>query len=310
MRYFKLINKAGKTMDITTQEYFFHDISGLGFDTDNSFRRSGDVWRLDGSYYTQQPITGKMCFTENGDTDPYEKFNTFSRFVSESPLTLIYYPRGLNATEYRRTVKVKRLAKSELTLQGVLDEDIEFLPYTPWYKVFSDQNYGEETDTEENTGWIWGKQEGGVYTSPPLVFEPSEGQNATRAKFRAEPRPFVQINAATNGANPVKLTIFGPVINPTWAHYVDGILIETGGFAENFTLDENEELIIDSTEGDYLMTVRNIYTNASRNVYALRNFDTVCFFGLKEGQNRIVASSSDNSIVKIKIEGHIYYATV
>ena len=315
MRYFTLKNADGVELDITTQQVLFHDIGGIGFSEETDFRRVGDVWRLNSVAKEQTPVTGKMLFSEFGGTTPYEKYLSFKSFIDRAPLILTYYPMGVpSPTEYifYKRVRVTKLEKTEITQLGVLDCPIDFTPYTPWYQIANDENQADSGDggSEEDTGWIWGKQEGGVYTTPPLVFEPTPSQNATRAKFRAEPRLYTEIVSATSGANPVKLTIVGPAVNPVWTHYLDGVVVETGGFADNFTLNENEELIIDSTEGDYLMYVRHKYTNAIRNVYSLRNFDTVCFFSMKEGANRITATSSDGVPVKIKIEGHIYYATV
>lgn len=309
MRYFKLINGAGETLDITTQEYFFHEIKGLGFDTENSFRMSGDVWLLSSTYYAQQPVTGKMAFTDIGDTDPYEKYFIFSRFVMKLPLTLLYYPRGLSRQEYRRTVMVKKLDKSELNINGILQEEIEFTPLTPWYRVFTDSNDTGEGE-DEMTGWIWGKEENGVYVTPPLVFEPEDGQNATRAKFRAEPRLYTVIRSDSSNEGPVKLIIHGPAVNPLWTHYVDGTAVETGGFDEDFSLSESETLTVDNMTGEYIMTVFDSSTGVTRNVYSLRDFDKLCFFSLQEGTNTFTVTTSNGARVKFDVEGRVYYATV
>lgn len=309
MRYFKLINGTGETLDITTQEYFFHEIKGLGFDTENSFRISGDVWLLSSSRYTQQPVSGKMSFTDIGNTGPYEKYFLFSRFIEKRPLTLLYNPEGLSRREYRRTVMVKELAKSELNNCGILEEEISFLPLTPWYRSFSDSNDTGEGE-DETTGWIWGKEENGVYVTPPLVFEPTDGQNATRAKFRAEPRLYTIVRSDSSNEGPVKLIIHGPAVNPLWTHYVNGTAVETGGFDGEFSLSESETLTIDNTTGEYIMTVLDSSTGITRNVYSLRDFDKLCFFSLQEGTNTFTVTTSNGARVKFDVEGRVYYATV
>lgn len=155
MRYFKLENSASETLDITTQEIFFNEIEGLGFEEDNTFVSIGPVWRLQQRTVRQKPVTGKITFTAIGGTTPYEKYEAFFRFISKSPLYLLYYPHGLSGTEYKKRVRVSVLEKSELTLYGSLDCHVEFMPYTPWCIVNSYENTVHEDPEVENTGWFW-----------------------------------------------------------------------------------------------------------------------------------------------------------
>ena len=155
MRYFKLENSASETLDITTQEIFFNEIEGLGFEEDNTFVSIGPVWRLQQRTVRQKPVTGKITFTAIGGTTPYEKYEAFFRFISKSPLYLLYYPHGLSGTEYKKRVRVSVLEKSELTLYGSLDCHVEFTPYTPWCVVNSYENTVHEDPEVENTGWFW-----------------------------------------------------------------------------------------------------------------------------------------------------------
>ena len=109
MRYFKLENSSGETFDITNEEFFFHDVKGLGFDEENEFRRVGPVWRLTSTAYSQSKPGGKIMFTEYGSGTPYDKYDLFRRFISQPPLTLIYYPNGVGTTAYRKKVRVYAL---------------------------------------------------------------------------------------------------------------------------------------------------------------------------------------------------------
>ncbi len=155
MRYFKLENSASETLDITTQEVFFNEIEGLGFEEDNSFVSIGPVWRLQQRTVRQKPVTGKITFTAIGGTTPYEKYEAFFRFIAKSPLYLLYYPHGLSGTEYKKRVRVSVLEKSELTLYGSLDCHVEFSPYTPWYTVSSYENIVPDDSEDDYTGWFW-----------------------------------------------------------------------------------------------------------------------------------------------------------
>lgn len=155
MRYFELKNSADEVLDITTQEILFHEIDGLGFEETTDFRAVGPVWRLNSAEYNQMAVTGKMLFSEEGELTPYRKYAAFRNFIQKAPLTLIYHPHGFGTEPYYKKVRSAKLAKSEINEYGVLDCDIEFMPYTPWYTVSSYENIVPEDTEIEHTGWIW-----------------------------------------------------------------------------------------------------------------------------------------------------------
>lgn len=155
MRYFELKNSADELLDITTQEILFHDINGLGFEETTDFRAVGPVWRLDSAEYNQVDVTGKMLFSEEGELTPYRKYVAFRNFIQKVPLTLIYHPHGFGTEPYYKKVRSAKLAKSEINEYGVLDCDIEFKPYTPWYTVSSYENIVPEDTETKYGGWIW-----------------------------------------------------------------------------------------------------------------------------------------------------------
>lgn len=302
MRYFKLINSKGDELNITSQSIFFHEVEGLGFEEETSFRRIGQTWWLNSALLRQTPITGKISFTDLEGFDPYILFNDFYLFVNKAPLTLVYYPRGLDQTSYRKQVRVTKLEKSELNKYGALEEAIAFTPYTPWYMVVTVQNIIAGTASK---GWVWGGEH-----NPPLKFEPTD-DTSTPAKFGGEISQSVRLYSPVESSSPVKLIIKGPALNPIWSHYVGNKLIGTGGFSgSGMNLEADEELVVDNTNGHTRMHVRSLITGEDRNVYALRDFDTMCFFTLKEGDNTISVASSGGSTVDFSVEGHIYYGTV
>lgn len=304
MRYFKLENSAGEILDITTEQLLFHDISGIGFEEDNDFTAIGRVWKLNKSEYQQAPVSGTMCFAGTDKKTPYTQYREFYSFIDSTPLQLLYYPNGLNTTEYRKRVRVSKLDKSEINEYGVLDCDIEFIPYTPWYKIVRDiiDPGGEQSS---NGGWIWDR---GNKWRDSL----NEDYSTYHYKFSGSYRRTIRIISDTNRSGPVKLSIHGPLVNPTWTQHVDGELVSTGGLIENspVTIDANEILTIDNTSGVYSMTVYNTETAIERNVYEYRDFNKPCFFTLRQGVNEIVINTDNNDAIKIEAEGHIYYATV
>ena len=176
MRHFKLENSAGQVLDITTEEILFHEISGLGFEEENDYRQIGDVWWLNHTNYRQATISGNIIFTEKPMTiliddvevpidDPYKKYRYFVDFISKAPLTMMYNPLGPigSGETYFRTVRVSKLDKTEKNEYGVIDENIEFSCYTPWYTKLIKEiivDDGSDTQPETITGWIWGGPEG------------------------------------------------------------------------------------------------------------------------------------------------------
>lgn len=304
MRYFKLENSAGEILDITTQQLFFHNIGGIGFEEKNDFTAVGRVWKLNKSDYQQTPVSGTMCFVGTDKKTPYTQYREFYSFIDKTPLQLLYYPNGLNTMEYRKRVRVSKLEKSEFNEYGVLDCDIEFIPYTPWYKIVRDiiEPGGEQSS---NGGWIWDR---GNRWRDSLDVDYS----TYHYRFSNAYRRTIRFNTQVNGEGPVRLELHGPLTNPTWTHYVNGKLEASGGLVKGspVTIDANEYLIVDNTSGTYVLAVYNVETGLTRNVYQYRDFNKLCFFTLKRGLNEIVINSDNNDAVHIEAEGHIYYATV
>ena len=339
MRHFKLVNDLKQVFDLTTTENLFYEISGLGFEEENVFNRIGSVWWLSHTEYKQGTISGKMIFTEEGGTDPYQKYQAFARFISYPPLTLLYNPFGpvkstlCNDSEdeenaYYMTVRVGKLEKTEKNEYGVIDSAIDFTSYTPWYRIKDyTKNDVPPDDGSADTGWIWGgtgtetvidsdTQESSTVTVtyPPLTFEPTGSQTATRARFRWEPTRFITCPVDAAGSSPAIITIHGPLVNPTWVHYLvkgdSSVVVGTGSFTRSVELLDGDQLIIDSTPSKY--TITHLHANGTESdLYPYRNFGETCFINLKTGINRILVMSEDGTLAtNVEVKGQIYDATV
>lgn len=312
MRYFSLINNSGETLDITTKNIFFNEIAGLGFEEETSFRHVGEVWWLNTASYRQKPITGKIIFTDYNNADPYIEFRKFFRFITKVPLTLLYYPDGLEGKEYRRRVRVTKLEKSELNVYGVFDETIEFTPYTPWYELMIAENKGSISDF---TGkWIWGDGA----DNPPVVFAPTP-DTAIPPRFGSAERRWVSLDIFSSGNSPARFIMYGPISEPSWTHYVDGNAVATGGFSEEITIDADEALVVDNVDEINQIKVYSYFTNTEgepvigevlRDLYQKRDFNVPCFISLRPGNNRIAVSSSTEDPIRMRLEGHVYNAVV
>lgn len=317
MRHFKLENSSGEERDITTTSVLFHEISGLGFEEENSFKRIADSWVLNKSDYNQGTISGKILFnageTLSREDDPYYKYLDFSDFITKSPLILKYYPYGVSGNEddiFYRKVRVSKLAKSEKNEYGVLDCDIDFTSYTSWYQIET-FTYTRPDAEDDDDHWVW---------DTPVIFEPSTVQisgGAIPAKFAWEEDQYFEIQLKGLQAKaPTKLTIWGPLLNPYWTH---GVLvgntirpISSGSFSdsETISIDSGDRLVIDNTDGNYSIT-KVTASGQIQNLYPYRDFGTECFVSMSNGRNVIyVGSSASESTPQITAEVHKLYATV
>lgn len=303
MRYFKLENANGSVMDITTQHVLFHNISGIGYEEENDFVAIGRAWKLNKSEYSQKPVSGTICFNATEDKTPYNLYLDFVTFIDSAPLQLLYYPNGLNTTEYRKRVRVSKIEKGEIDKYGVLECPIDFVPYSPWYKILTASIIPEPSSPTD--GWIWDR--GNLWRDSLQV-----NYSNYHYKFNGSYRRTIRFKSDVNGEGPVKLSIWGPLENPTWTHYVNGKIEATGGLIDSSTVrvELDEVLVIDNTSGSYTLTVHNFSTGVTRNIYQKRDFSKQCFFTLKRGLNEIVVNSDNDDSIRIEAEGNIYYATV
>lgn len=288
MRTFRLVNGAGESCNITDRQLFFHDPSGLGFNRQLKYRQVGDRFVRVSSKVSQQDITGKVALL--GD-DPYLSYFNFVQFLNKEPLTLLYTPNDQasasspSGTTYRRNVNVKKVDKTEMEHQGYLDCSISLTPLTPWYKYVAVSNGNIDTSEVLHWGVTWG-----VDWGPLNEYERG-------------------IVANSSMASPSKITIYGPITNPSWTHYVNGIAKGTGKVLA--TIDTNEYLLVDCTVDPYrILKVSALNDMVLSDLYEYSDFSTKRFVELQNGVNTL-AVSGDNAIdPTVKWEAYIYYESV
>jgi hypothetical protein len=98
----------------------------------------------------------------------------------------------VSGVTYRRSVTIRKLDKDEINHDGYLDCSIEFDSLGPWYKYVAISNGTDEVINSLKWGVTWGINWG------PLD-DYSKG-----------------IMSESGIDSPSKLTIFGPVNNPSW----------------------------------------------------------------------------------------------
>ena len=100
----------------------------------------------------------------------------------------------------------------------------------------------------------------------------------------------------------------GPCTNPTWRHYVDGVLKESGKVIAEIL--PNHRLVIDTTVIPYSMKVYDSQNQAVTDLYQSSDFETQRFVSLDYGENIITVSAEDVTVIGIGVEAEIEYATV
>ena len=156
MRTFKLVNDDGNVCDITTQDLFFHNPSGLGYSYEYNYRRIGNRFVAVNRQSKQDSITGIIALL--GD-DPYNSYFQLVQFLSKVPLVLQYVPNNEGGTTpagtvYSRDVVVSKLEKTELTMPGYLDCSITLDALGPWYEdVTINNGLGDNNDNDQ---LVWG----------------------------------------------------------------------------------------------------------------------------------------------------------
>lgn len=168
MRRFRLINSKGESYDITTEDAFFHDPEGLGFQRDDTYHRVGSRYILANTAPSQGEIKGKLNFISS---DPYGDYRDFLNFCNDD--LQLEYEAGLTRSKYA--------VKSELSINYSLALDGSYIGYydfskgvftalyrkvfyedyaeLPWTKLVDDYtyelvDYSEYTETSPvEEGW-------------------------------------------------------------------------------------------------------------------------------------------------------------
>ena len=296
MRTFILINGAGETCNITDKQLFFHGPSGLGFKRTEKFRQVGDRFVLVNRKPSQGQIKGSVAFCSE---DPYLAYYNFLQFLSREPLRLAYVPdntkdpRIASGTTYMRNVTISSVEKTELEREGYLDCSITFNALTPWYKYMAISNGVIDDSDLLKWGVTWGYIEDDIYGIKwgPLD-EFSRG-----------------IRSESITVSPARLTIYGPLTNPVWTHYVNGYVYETGKLTTS--IESNEYLVVDNVSDPYsIKKYRGTDAAELGDLYQYSDFTTSRFINIQNGANTISVTDDEDRKPIVKLEAYIYYESV
>ena len=277
---FVLINASGQRQEIVKKARHAFDVSGIGFRRNESYAQVGNRFVPLDNRYQQGKLNGSMRFAFPAYADYY----ALVRFIDDSPLTLEY----TNSTGvFYRDVIVSSVERSELVTSGDRVLSFELAALGLWYRLQTEVNNGEATN-----GKIYAVDE----DDTPIGYEYPYTYGESAGVLR--------IQSDSYEDSPAKLTIFGPVTNPTWAHYVNGVQVATGGITA--TVLSGHKLVIDATVTPYSICVYDMQNTLITDVYGLSNFATERFIILKHGSNVVTVTGG----TEIMIEGRINYAAV
>jgi len=273
MRIFNLVNALGDTYKLTErQDKFLHTVKGLGLSATAEYTRIGNHFELLSYDPEQGKIQGTVRFWE-----PREYF-AFAKFCQHRPLHLEYTPADVT---YRRDGAVTKIGKDEDNPQ---QSDVEFTCSTPFYRQVSEFNDA-------------GVAAGGK------VYDYTYSYTYTNSVAQS-----IIIRSDSAVESPCKITIYGPVTNPAWRHYVDNVLVATGKvFAE---IEAGRKLVIDTTVVPYQIRKLDMSNNVIVDLYQSSDFSTERFINLQYGQNTISVGGDSADPIPLQVEAMIEYDTV
>lgn len=273
MRKFTLTNKNGQTYNLTEREVaFLGKVTGLGYSSALSVYRVNDRLNILNEELEEQEIAGEVYFSGDSRRNEYRDFVIFCR---KRPLTLTYEYEG---NTFIRDVEIKSIEKDEPNPRMA---GVTFQALSPWYKrVYLVTEGSQEDGKRYDYAYDY------VYTSAvamSLIF-----------------------NAVTSETSPGVLIIHGPVKNPSWRVYNNGVLISTGSVTG--AINEGEKLIIDAI--NYTIIRVDSAGNQIQDMYQLRDFSEDCFVFLEYGENTVTVAQEETNEVTLEMEAYLEYVSV
>lgn len=279
MRQFYLINGVGKEYSLMEIGHWLYEPKGLGARFASKYEQLDANFLRTSRITKPEDIAGKIIFSGNSNSGIYEKYTEFIKFIAREPLTLRYF----SDNEYRVSVDVIEIGKTEIDKNGTLECQVKFKRLSRWYKDVLIHNEGNVSGGKTYD-----------YTYPYTYID-------------MEPETII-IESDSGYNSPTELTIYGPCINPTWTQYLNNKVVATGKV--NATIIAGHRLVINSILIPYSIKDIDASGNMFANLYSDSDFETKRFLNLGYGKNRIVVDHDGTNTLKIAMEGRIEYETV
>lgn len=272
MRKFILRNSKGVSYDLNRGISFFSDPSGLGFEYKVGYANYNDFFVETDRELKQPKVKGSIKFNS------YEEYNNFIIFCQFKPLELEYTAYDT----YYMTCNVDKLSKGDIK-STKLTCNIEIAGVTPFYKKIVKTNMAVS-----NVGKIY------PYSYP---YTYSNGDTGT-----------VEFDVDSNMESGIKLTMLGPLINPSWSYFVNGLKILSGKINANVGV--NNRLVIDTTKSPFILQELNSSNELVVDRYPDSDFTTKRFILLQPGTNVITCTHEGTNQIAMTMEAHVNYESV
>lgn len=195
IRRFSLMNGNGDVQTLTepNEKVFGHNPTGLGFTTSPAFLRLGNDNIKTYSQYDMSEKTLEILFFDEGNDAKYKKYNDFVRFLVVEPIYLIY---EINDKAYRLKVFINSLSKGEVSHEdSMLHCNLSMIPMSFWEDNLPNIIETTRTVTDDSKSY-------------PLERPYEYGSLSTEN---------IEINSIGTIDSPLKITITGNVVNPSYA---------------------------------------------------------------------------------------------
>ena len=273
IRQFMLTNVIGQTYNLNNKDSFLHNVKGLGQDHKATYVQIGTQFVKEKDFLSQKNIQGKLYFAT------YKGFMEFSKFIQHKPLILTY----TSADTYSIKVSIDKLEKTEKETGGLYC-NIVLKSLGTYYKTITVENSRDESET--------GKKY--PFTYPYKYIDTASG--------------VIIIDSDSVLPSPIKISIFGPCVNPSYAQIINDEIIATGKI--NTTIKSGKKIVIDTTQIPYSIAEYTINNTYVQNLYNKSDFSTDRFLTLKYGKNKINFVHESSEALIVSVEAMIEYESV
>ena len=271
VRKFKLINSTGQEWDLMCRDSFLFEPDGLGLDKENEYMRIGSTYEMVQEIPSQKEISFTMIFKT------YEGYRQFASFITYKPLKLAYKPYASSDWGYLDG-SLTSVSKSEIEYDSHrLKCECTFTGHSLWYIPKPAKKTADDVDSPKRYDYTYD------YT------------------YADELNGFIRIFNDSSDNSPGKITIMGPITDPTWYVTVNNEVIASGSVAINIA--EGNKLVVNSKDGYLEVAEYEIATNTLiRNLYQFTDFTRETFVMFPPGNSILFITGTNPGSIDARVE--------
>lgn len=277
VRKFKLQNAIGNTLDLMDRDAFFYVPDGLGFRMDSQYMQIGNAYKLIETESAQKTPSGVMIFSS------YAKYQTFAKFISYTPLKLMYCP--ISEWYYLDCI-VSSLSKAEFDhTTHRLHCNIDFTATSKWYVPRIAYRTTEEVVDAKKYTYSYN------YTYADAI------------------NGIIDITNNSTEESPLIITILGDITDPTWTLIVNNVTVQSGAVSGN--IPAGNKLVINAKDNELEIGEYVVGTNAFvGNRYQDSDFSKDNFIYAPVGQSTLRISGNVVQTIDAFVEIEEIYETI